>query len=179
MSCLLAICLQLGLGMAHANAQDCGIWYTCSRGSEYVLHQNAGTYSAGVAGRAWRAGVQSLGHTQTDALVAEPGMRSVYFHTTGAARGLYAEALFPAGLLTFEAGLWAYRSTVLSDIGAHHFSSGAAGLGPMFGVSYAAEHLSIGASIRGAENRSCDWNGNHQPSPTKGFATTLELRVTL
>jgi len=180
MECLLALCLQLAAGWTHANPQNCGIWYLCQPDAPYTLHQDSPTYSVGVAGEHWRAGWQGLGRTETDAHVPPPVVPvPEFFRTIGKNRGFYVEGVYRKGPFDFEGGLWLYRSTVAVAVNDYRFNSGANSVGPIAGASYNVGPFALALTVRGTESRATDWNGNHQPSPTKGFASTLEVRYTL
>ena len=158
--------LVLILGVAHANPQDSGIWYI--QDQPHKLHQDGFTYGAGIEIPDWRISVQSLGKTGTDSYVVDGGFQG-YFHTTGKEWGVSALRRFGLGYgIQGEAGIWVYHSSVW-DRG---YVSGGWGIAPQAGLQY----KSVAVTIRGAENRSTDQNGNHQPSPIKGFVTTLEWR---
>ena len=163
--------LLISLGLAHANPQDPGIWYLS--GSPYKLHQNTITEAIGIEGKYWKAGVQNLGKTETDAYIPDHG----YFHTQGKEYGVYAEGVYKFNkLISADAGIWVYRSSVYTNAGPGGtnaiFSSAAYGLGPVMGLSFGP----VSFTFRLAENRSLDWNNHHQPSPTKGFVSTVQVK---
>jgi len=179
MLCTLLLCVEVSAGMGHANAQNCGIWYTCDAGSPYHLHQDAATYSLGAALPEWRAGLQRLGNTETDAYVSLPADGGpAYYTVVGKTRGVYLEKVWRHGPMSVEAGLWLYRASVHTAANGAIYSSAANGVGPMLGASYRSGKATFAYSIRGTESRAIDWNGNHQPSPTKGFTQTAEVRFT-
>ena len=163
--------LVLILGISHANPQDCGIWYVCNASSPYVLHQNAPTFGVSETVGKWQLGVQTLGRTETDAYVVDNGFTGV-FRTVGKEWGVSVLRRWESKGLSLDAGLWVYKSEVFSWINDQYYTSHAFGVAPMASLQY----KSVAVTIRGAENRSRDWNGNHQPSPIKGFVTTFEVR---
>jgi hypothetical protein len=178
MSCLLAVaCIQAAAGGAYANPQDTGIWYIGD--APHTLHQRTATVSLGLAGQYWRAGVQTLGKASVDAEV--PGWGKM--HTSSREYGAYVEGVYPIGHLSLEAGLWFYRTTIGTNAGPYGqcatYSSGANTVMPIVGASYNVGRAALAFDVRGAESRAIDWNGNHQPSSTKGGVATITLRVSL
>lgn len=162
--------LVLLLGVSHANPQDPGIWYVADQ--PHVLHQNAFTYGLGRETEKYRVGIQSLGKQETDAIVGQ-----AYFTTIGKQWGIYAQRKWSiAGPVKLSGGLWIYRGEVDSTISQHYFSSVSWGYAPLVGVESTWHHVCYALTVRGAENRSVDWNGHHQPSPIKGFVSTFEVR---
>lgn len=155
--------LILILGVAHANPQDPGIWYLSDE--SHVLHQNSITYGLGWVTPAYEFGIQNLGRTETDSDVVP-----FHFKTVGKEWGAYG--LRTVGT-TWKAGLgvWVYKASVDHTHEGFQYSSSAWGIAPMAKFSYDC----IALTVRGAESRAIDWNGNHQPSPTKGFVTTVQF----
>lgn len=181
MSCVLgALCLELGLGLAHANPQGDGMFYDAEL--PYVQHLNALTWSAGVAARDWRAGYEHLGRNGTDALVHPdnvPNGPRYAMHSEGTTEGLYLEYMVRQGRLHAEAGVWLYRASywlnqpnaqpgTLTVDGGQSYS-----VGPLVGIGYG--HLNW--NIRGTPCRAKDMNGNNFPSTVKGFVQTITLRM--
>ena len=122
MSCLLAICLELGLGLSVANGQDPGIWYMDGPQYPHVLHLTSPELSVGATGEHWRAGLQYLGKFGADAraiasndptlIGCAPGCYPMStWHGSGKVYGAYAQYVAHWGAWRAEAGPWVYRAT--------------------------------------------------------------------
>ena len=177
MSCLLALCLQLGIGVTHANPQDCGIWYLCEPNAPYVQHLNAFDWYAGVETETFRVGYERLGQNGTDATI--PGYGKL--HDAGEVEGVYAERRFEFGMAFLEGGLWVYRSGYAVNPGweprSDWYSSSRLAPGAIAGAGLRYGPAELRYSIRMAENRSTDPNENHLPSTIKAFTQTITIGV--
>ena len=127
MSCLIALCLELGAGLAGANMQDSGIWYMTGPQYPHELHRTSPAASIGVAGTNWRAGVKYAGRFGADSLAiasidptkiacAPACFPITHWHGTGKVYGVYAQYVAHWGAWRAEAGPWIYRATWQENI---------------------------------------------------------------
>lgn len=196
MICALALmCLQIGLGVSHANPQDCGIWYMCGRQYPHALSLNSPSVSVGGESRNWRVGYEYSGRFGSEARAIAtidptliPCAPRCYplstWHGSGKVEGVYVQYVVHSGPWSAEAGPWVYRTTWEVDIpdytnyatcsGTHTYlsttncnvSTDKTSLGAMFGVGYGPVVL----SVRSAEDRGPD------RSVIKQLVTNLSFR---
>lgn len=122
MSCLIALCLQLSLGLSHAGGQDPGIWYMDGPQYPHELHLTSPAAGIGLAGPHWRAGYQYLGKFTSDARAIasdDPALIGCAprcyplsaWHGAGKVGGLYLQATGSWGRWGGQIGPWLYRAT--------------------------------------------------------------------
>ena len=191
-TCSQAAELEVGVGLAHANGQDCGIWYMCGPGEPYQLHLTTPSYSVGLQGANWRAGWLDLGRYGADATAtgtdaeAALGAPLSQWHGKGKVRGAYLQYVAHLGAWRAEAGPWVYRATWQEDIpnwfcvrdcngrtpGLHHLrvSNDKTSLGAVMGLGRDFGRVSAVASVAMASDRGCD------RSIIKNMVVNLELR---
>jgi len=166
-TCLLAICLQLGLGLTHANPQDCGIFYLCDQPAN--LHLNTLSWSAGVESETFRAGYEHLGSFRTDGLVDGDWM-----HASGSVEGVYTQFVARQKDWWVGIGTWEYRAGVSLKWRQQPDQGGAFSIGPM--VSVGNKYLQWNIRVTPARGR--DANGNNFPSPVKAFTQSVSVNFT-
>ena len=186
--CIAALCLQLGVGVAHANPQDCGIWYTCGPDQPHTLHLNGLDWSVGLASEHWRFGYEDAGNTSVEARVPAfidryPGPMA-QFNGNGWLRGVYGMYSLCAGKLCLEAGPWFYKAmwaeTLIGIPGRPYIINESAvklSPGAIGGVTYRLNNrVEFAADIRSANNFATAGDGGLMQSITKGFTTTFVIR---
>ena len=131
MNCLLALCLQLGLGFSHANTENCGIWYMC--GVLYPHQLNVTNVAATVAVQKgnWRVEgsydgkFRSAATTGPDATssfdtcggVPGPNCPAEHFYTDGKEQNLCVEWVAHLGQhLQAELGPCVYHATFTVNV---------------------------------------------------------------
>lgn len=200
MSCILALCLQLGLGAAYALPQDSGIWYVQSY--EHTLHLTSLDYSVGVESSHWRAGVQSMGRTSAQAIVGANvdgttcvGCPVDHYSGDGKVFGLYAQYIWHLARWRAEFGPWIYRASWQEQVPDYHWacgtvwcvyptyiSSAAWSLGVVGGIGRDFGPYSIALSARMAGDRGRDTSptghGYDMPSIIKGGIVDFSIRYT-
>lgn len=201
MSCLLAVCLQLGVGLTYANPQDCGIWYTCGPTEPHELHLTAADWSVGAVGAAWRVDYERTGAFGADARVSNVSGAPASYVGSGTVEGGLATFVSRAGPAFVELGPWVYRATWDENVADWSGAPNRAYRGP---VNATGSRISLGVigglgarlgpfelelSARSAENRAVTrvrWpgypvqsDGGLQMSIIKGFVTTASVRLTL
>jgi hypothetical protein len=196
MQCIAFLCLQVALGLSHANPQDCGIWYTCGPQYPNAFGLNSPSLALGVESRVWRAGVEYTGRfwnrgyapdtSDPAAIACAPRCYPVStWIGAGKVFGVYAQyvARLPHGF-SLEAGPWLYRATwnelVPDAVDMNHRNlppcvfrdeGHSTSWGAMVGASYALDDAnSVALSVRSAADHGA------QPSIVKGFVSNLSLR---
>ena len=189
--CIFNLCLQLGLGVAHATPQDCGIWYTCGPDQPHTLHLDGLDWSAGITDdtKTWRLGYEDAGNTSVESRVPAfigqyPGPMA-QFNGSGTLRGFYATYTHCWDKWCGEVGPWIYkahwaetliglpgRPTIYEDAG--KFAPG-----EIVAVRYRFnDSVDFVLSERSANNRGVAADGGLLQSITKGFTTSFTIQVT-
>ena len=194
-NCLLALCLQLGVGVSHANPQDCGIWYMCGPQYPHTLHLDSVSESIGIETEHWRVGYENLGRfTSTAKAIASenpaliPCAPKCYpisnWYGSGKVAGGYVEYIVRRGAWHFEAGPWLYRATWQENLTEFPLDAVCGGGSPLVRSTHcnvSADKTTIGAmggigygpvavTIRNASDRGPD------RSLLKNFVTNVSIR---
>ena len=160
MSCLIALCLQLSMGLSHAVAQDPGIWYMQGPQYPHELHIEPPSLSVGLAGEHWRAGYEYLGKFRADAraiasedpalIACAPRCYPISaWHGAGKVGGLYLQATGRWGRWGAQLGPWVYRATWQEHITEFPLDATCGGLGTKH-VASSICHVSTDKTALGA-----------------------------
>jgi hypothetical protein len=188
LTCMLAVCLQLGVGYGHANPQDAGIWWMSGPQYSHSMNMNSTSFKVGAATDHWRLGIESLGKFRIDSTaIASDNPSDVFcapkcqpishWHGQGRVFGAYLERAFNiTSHWTMLAGAWGYRATwdeTIPDFQAYvgptipkaygpisvNVSANSWSPGGIVGVEYSLGHLSIETNLRMVEDRGPDRSG--------------------
>jgi hypothetical protein len=185
--------IQFGLGISHANPQDCGIWYMCGQQYSHNLTLDSPDVSLGLKGDNWRAGLEYLGRFASEATAISsnnpaliPCAPQCYpisrWNGAGKLFGFYTEYVYRIDKWHIEAGPWVYRATWTEDIpdywmpnvGRIHVnvSADSINVGAVLGGGYDFGRFGLAGTIRMASDRGPD------RSIVKGFVSTLQVTWT-
>lgn len=193
MSCLLAWCIALGLGVGHANPQGTGEWYMAqydhallltSPVAEVALERGHARLSLSYDGR---YAVRSVVGSNTDGTAGSGPME--HYSGSGKLANLCASWVQHAGPWRLEGGpcllkaSWEERvpdyvywgsgkwNAWPTNLSANHFVPGAS-----LAVGYDRGPLTIALGAKLCELRGTDTNGNNMPSICRGVSEGLTIR---
>lgn len=195
---LLALGLQISLGLSHAMPQDSGIWYLKDGpNAPYRLYLDSPSVGVGFEGKHWRVGYEYLGRFGSRAITAASydnlfahcptnPCATEHFITEGKVHGLYGEYIVRYKQVGFEIGPTIYRSTLkvaIPDATGYNGSTWSTPvdvnlskdswrLGAIVGVRFDRGRFTYSLNTRIASNDT----QSYLPSIVKGVVTNFQVR---